>query len=75
MHFLDKREQAAMDEYCARVEISEELALRHAFRVFHAAEKHMSQGMEMCFRKPDGEIVRPFNFSKLEPYNGQDNQG
>jgi hypothetical protein len=74
MQFFDEREQVALDEYCGHAEMSEELALRRAFRLFHDVQKYLVQGMELCFRKPDGEIVRPFYFSKLEPFNDQDSQ-
>ena len=68
MNYFDEREQAALTEYCQRADMSEEAALRHAFRLFQTAEHFMAQGMELCFRKPDAEIVRPFYHSKLEPY-------
>lgn len=65
MNYFDEREQAALTAYCTRADMSEEAALRHAFRLFQTADHFMAQGMEMCFRQKNGIIVRPFFHDKL----------
>lgn len=66
--FLSEREKEALTEAVRIKDMSPEAVMRHALRIYDFVDRYLRQDMELCFRKKDGEIVRPFHHEKLAPY-------
>lgn len=56
---LSHREQEVLTQLAKQKDLSEEAVLRQALRMYQLTDMYMSQGYELAFWKPDGEIIRP----------------
>jgi hypothetical protein len=67
--YLKEREKEVLAELVRIKGMSAEAVMRHALRMHQFVDKYLRMDMELCFRKPDGEIVRPFYHGpKKAPY-------